>query len=732
MIEVKPTQKPVPSSDIKDLFFNSGLLDIWATSLERKYIDRFGNCHLTASGMEWLFKELVEKFKVDMNIAIVAAGYIAIDSFQQGADLPNNEITLRNHILRDETTGEYYRWDGDLPKQVPAGSTPQSTGGIDKGAWISVGDASLRSEMLNSQGGSISIHGLLVRYTPIAYGAKADGTTDDTEAFNECILAAPDGSTIDLQGGTYLAECMITKNNIHITNGTIKAPYNATKGCIVADGVSNVTVSHVRTIVDKENKHLYSSKNVSGVHFENCNNVTVSHVHANGSKNDVYESEGSWGCTIHAYMCSGVNISFCKSSNSDKEGIMTRMSNDVWINNCESDSAGYSCIGTSGGDRAMITDCYATASNATAITMNSRVSSVVNCIVENGGGYAGINIGHDNEPEQYGLDCIVTGNIVRDCIGNGISVSKGQHIVINSNVITGVTGDGVHVHSMTGNASNLLSVIISNNTITAPGRSGVWCYESNHLLNTAYTIACNNIDGSGLYGIRVNANRSISLLNNTLRNITDVAFFIRPSDGSASNTSNNIAIDGNNLISCTASAITSTPAKSMSIRNNNLYGFNSSASTFSTAIVITGSVAGVNYELPNELKISGNIIEGTIGSGTSIINISTDNITGTKRQLSITDNLIRNSENLVIYPASRYVTPRVTGNTIGLDESFISVTVNGSSNLVVKNSNQTPINMPVIVARNNAGRGVYISSLVNGSITLTNSNSENGNVTLQW
>lgn len=147
MREVKPTQKPVPSSDIKDLFFNSGLLDIWATSLERKYIDRFGNCHLTATGMEWLFKELVDKFKVDMNIAIVAAGYITIDSFQQGADLPNNELTQRNQILRDETTGEYYRWDGDFPKQVTAGSTPQSTGGIGKGAWVSVGDASLRSNL---------------------------------------------------------------------------------------------------------------------------------------------------------------------------------------------------------------------------------------------------------------------------------------------------------------------------------------------------------------------------------------------------------------------------------------------------------------------------------------------------------------------------------------------------------------------------------------------------------
>ncbi|WP_277850030.1 hypothetical protein [Moellerella wisconsensis] len=155
MREVKPTQKPVPSSDIKDLFFNSGLLDIWTTSLEPKYIDRFGNCHLTAAGMEWIFNELVEKFKVDMNIAIITAGYITVDSFQQGADLPNNELTQRNQILRDEATGEYYRWDGYLPKQVPTGSTPQSTGGIGKGAWVSVGDASLRGDLSSKDGASI-------------------------------------------------------------------------------------------------------------------------------------------------------------------------------------------------------------------------------------------------------------------------------------------------------------------------------------------------------------------------------------------------------------------------------------------------------------------------------------------------------------------------------------------------------------------------------------------------
>ncbi|WP_318836745.1 MULTISPECIES: hypothetical protein [unclassified Providencia] len=176
MREIKPTQKPVPSSDVKDLFFNSGKIDEWVNSLQHEYTDRFGKCHKTAVGMEWIFNELIEKFNVDINQAIIAAGYITIDSFQQGADLPSNELTQRNHILRDETTGEYYRWDGDLPKQVPAGSTPQSTGGIGKGAWVSVGDASLRGYLKDGDGSLVGLtNGTLkdaIKFvTPEMYGA---------------------------------------------------------------------------------------------------------------------------------------------------------------------------------------------------------------------------------------------------------------------------------------------------------------------------------------------------------------------------------------------------------------------------------------------------------------------------------------------------------------------------------------------------------------------------------
>ncbi|MEQ5400880.1 hypothetical protein ABN303_09260 [Providencia rettgeri] len=153
MREVKPTQKPVPSSDIKDLFFNSGLLDIWATSLEHKYIDRFGNCHLTAAGMEWIFNELVTKFKIESEQALLAAGYAPSGTFQEGAEVVSRNGTVLWKL--PDGDGDHYRWDGDLPKQVPAGSTPQSTGGIGKGAWVSVGDASLRGGLSANDGAKL-------------------------------------------------------------------------------------------------------------------------------------------------------------------------------------------------------------------------------------------------------------------------------------------------------------------------------------------------------------------------------------------------------------------------------------------------------------------------------------------------------------------------------------------------------------------------------------------------
>ncbi|BDA54153.1 hypothetical protein NUITMVR1_18120 [Raoultella ornithinolytica] len=75
-------------------------------------------------------------------------GYVpAIGSFEKGSLL-----TQRFEVLLWESTDEYWRWDGAMPKIVLPGSTPDTAGGRGKGKWIDVTDATLRANLGSGDG----------------------------------------------------------------------------------------------------------------------------------------------------------------------------------------------------------------------------------------------------------------------------------------------------------------------------------------------------------------------------------------------------------------------------------------------------------------------------------------------------------------------------------------------------------------------------------------------------
>lgn len=93
-------------------------------------------------------------------------GYVpAIGSFEQGSLL-----TQRFEVLLWESTDEYWRWDGAMPKIVLPGSTPDTAGGRGKGKWLDVTDATLRSSLSSDEEG---LGDNLLAHRVVADGAQS-------------------------------------------------------------------------------------------------------------------------------------------------------------------------------------------------------------------------------------------------------------------------------------------------------------------------------------------------------------------------------------------------------------------------------------------------------------------------------------------------------------------------------------------------------------------------------
>ncbi|CAM6346184.1 hypothetical protein SPL90_08635 [Enterobacter hormaechei subsp. xiangfangensis] len=201
----QPTQDAVPSESPRDLKFNAGKIDEFVTSMGWTYTDRFGQKHYTIEGINYLSQQ-----------AMAAYGYVILTgkTFTTGATINNP-----NEVLLNTADGEYYKWTGSFasgPKVVPANSTPASTGGIAPGAWIGVGDASLRAALAAVSGAGLvgvsvgSVYpagtvGSAIQYrTPQMYGIEPS-TTNIIGSGLDAMFAA--GGDIRFEKpGTYLTD----------------------------------------------------------------------------------------------------------------------------------------------------------------------------------------------------------------------------------------------------------------------------------------------------------------------------------------------------------------------------------------------------------------------------------------------------------------------------------------------------------------------------------------------
>ncbi|SAH66980.1 tail fiber/spike domain-containing protein [Enterobacter bugandensis] len=264
----QPTSLPVPSESLRDLKFNAGKIDEFVTSLQREYEDRFGKKHYTIEGLRWVAQQ-----------AIAAFGYITLDSFEDG-----NTLTLPNQVLRLEANGEYYRWDGAFPKTVPADSTPDTTGGIGPGKWLSVGDAALRQQLASdseSLGDALvttkqpftgakkqTVHTKLAQVINVLDfdGVVGDGVNDDTAGIQAAIDATPWGGelifNVPEEFYKVSADIIISKPIIIRGNGGSSVTTKQFP-CIKAAGSNSIF--KMRATLDN---YMFSAYGITGIHIK--------------------------------------------------------------------------------------------------------------------------------------------------------------------------------------------------------------------------------------------------------------------------------------------------------------------------------------------------------------------------------------------------------------------------------------------------------------------------------
>ncbi|MGJ5646158.1 glycosyl hydrolase family 28-related protein [Morganella morganii] len=471
-----------------------------------------------------------------------ALGYVLMDSFEKGA-----VITSRYQALHWFHNGEYYRWDGDLPKSVPAGSTPESAGGVGVGKWVGVGDASLRSELSSENGASlIGIMGGRVLADKLAefvsvrdFGAKGDGVTDDTMAFNAMLSSGC--SFLYVPEGVYLINSYlrIHKNTTLVMSKNAELNYLCNTEHLFINGIAwdddyadgyngdgNITIiggvlNNIRA-VDKK-------YNTGGMGFAHAENIIIS---------DVFFKNGYHGHFIEINSSKNVIIDNCKFFNMVAGG----KDSSECINIDYAFKVGFPVMGSYDGtvcEDVTIRDCYFKACVCSAGTHSNHPDKLThnrikmqNCIVD------GMTV--EGVALRYSTDSSITNT---SFINNevGVSIESSIGTTIDGCVISNSKSIGIRTRDVldvkTTNATVINSVIKGNPDLA------IWIRECDGLNINNNTLIMNESPSVS----STEKTRNISILNNKFNgNISDSSPVIGVSGSDFIISGNTINTSGHN------------------------------------------------------------------------------------------------------------------------------------------------------------------------------------------
>lgn len=134
----------------------------------------------------------------------------------------------------------FMQWQGSLPKVVPAGSTPATSGGIGAGAWVDRSDVTLRDLQTILTKRYEGRYALADIISVLDFGATGDCITDDSDAF-QAALDYCSNISATLYIPTPLVGYRVTKQlnvgyaSIHGSGVVVSSPYTSPltlTGCV--------------------------------------------------------------------------------------------------------------------------------------------------------------------------------------------------------------------------------------------------------------------------------------------------------------------------------------------------------------------------------------------------------------------------------------------------------------------------------------------------------------------
>lgn len=155
-----PTNKPIPSEDPRDLKFNAGKIDEWASSTEEEYNDRFGVKRFTAQGMQQIFNQAQDERESLFNQAqddkdsrfesfLLSSGYQFLGDYESGPW----QFSERNQYIRYDS--QYWRLAPTAPSNFTTTGVTASTFEVDKLNLVAMDSDVLRQELAGSSGAEL-------------------------------------------------------------------------------------------------------------------------------------------------------------------------------------------------------------------------------------------------------------------------------------------------------------------------------------------------------------------------------------------------------------------------------------------------------------------------------------------------------------------------------------------------------------------------------------------------